>query len=136
MNKILSQESRIKLQDLINYPVVTNVAIQDRRVIYSPGNEEVYADANVHATCELETMKKILFENGIPCTEPRDFTCDHGTFLSVGHSFDGEIEGCNISFIVTKNVKKAPADAEELKENFLPDNSIVWDAESIMRQEG
>lgn len=133
---MLSQESRIKLQNLINYPMVTSVSIQDRRVIYSPGNAEVYARADIHATCELETMQVILDESGISYGKTRDFECEHEDHWSIGHIFNGTIEGCNISFIVTRNIKKAPADAEGPKENFLPDNNTeVWTVEEILRRE-
>ena len=128
---MLSQESRIKLQSLINYQEVTHIAVNDYRTKYG----EVYSSANVNAICDLETMLKILAENGLTHSKPGDFVCDHGSFLSVGHSFHGTIEGCDISFIVTHEIKKETLQRVP-QENTQFDYTTEWTTEEIMRQEG
>ncbi len=100
MSRLLSQEGRLKLQNLINYPAITCVQIADHK------SEDPYTDVVIWADCSLEEFQKILDLEDIEYGPPRDFSCEHKDAWSIGHSFNGTIERCDIAFIVAKEIKK------------------------------
>lgn len=113
---LLSQESRVKLQSLINHPEIHSVSIHDGK--YAHG---IRTSATIHADCEVFTLLSILDAEAIEFNEPREFECDHESSVSLGHTFEGKIEGCTIDIFATRKVKKEAPQQEGAKENTLSD---------------
>lgn len=116
---MLNQKTRFKLQSLIHNPEITLVSINDANYSF---DEHRYTYVNIQAECSLAKFGSIVSGSGINLGPAREFECEHDNYFAVGHSIDGEIEGCRVSCIVTKRIKKeAPQQEGAQEKNFTSD---------------
>lgn len=109
---MLTQETREKLDQLINHPLIGYVS-EDRHKGRS--SVSIHAIDDIPASDALAAVKQIL---GVETTEKHEFDLPHRN--ATGHCHEGKIDGASVD-VLTFETKKASPIEEGTKETIQPD---------------